>query len=101
MKNLYYILKDKVTIETDLLTWAKWFEHADRQLAIDVINDVTISTVFIGTNMQYGDGPPLLFETMIFGGINDEFTQRYSTYEEAMAGHANALAMIKIKINLV
>ena len=33
------------------------------------------------------DGTPLIFETMVFGGLNDQDMERYSTEREAMAGH--------------
>jgi hypothetical protein len=40
----------------------------------DVIEDgnIGISTVFLGLDHRhFGDGPPLLFETMVFGGSRD------------------------------
>ena len=33
--------------------------------------------------MQHFDGPPLLYETMIFGGPLEEEQERYSTRAEA------------------
>ncbi len=33
-------------------------------------------------------GPPILFETMVFQGKEILDMQRYSTWEEAQAGHA-------------
>lgn len=35
------------------------------------IGDAKVSTVWLGHNHQFGDGPPLIFETMIFGGERD------------------------------
>jgi hypothetical protein len=32
-----------------------------------------VSTVFLGTNHSFGFEPPLLFETMIFGGRFDDY----------------------------
>ncbi len=49
--------------------------------------DVTVSTVFLGNYHNFGDGPPLIFETMVFGGSLDEACERYSTEEQARAGH--------------
>lgn len=46
-----------------------------------------VSTVFLGLDHQYGDGPPLLFETMVFGGPLDHEMNRYSTWNEAEKGH--------------
>jgi hypothetical protein len=46
-----------------------------------------ISTVFLGLDHSFGEGKPLLFETMVFGGKFDQETNRYSTWDEAEAGH--------------
>lgn len=48
---------------------------------------VTISTVWLGHNHRFGPGPPLIFETMIFGGEFDQSQMRYSTEEQAEHGH--------------
>jgi len=86
MTNQKYILKKKELVPVDLMTWAKWFETAERHIGDDTINGVRISTVFLGLDHNWGDGPPLLFETMTFGGKEEE-QERYATYEEAEAGH--------------
>ena len=85
-----YTLDGKKPIECeDLLTWAKWFETANRHVAQDERDGVRVSTVFLGLDHRFGvDGPPILFETMIFGGPHDQDQDRYSTWEEAEAGHA-------------
>ena len=51
-----------------------------------------VSTVYLGTDHRWGEGPPLIFETMIFGSgpLGDE-QWRYSTREDALAGHAEAI----------
>lgn len=47
-----------------------------------------VSTVFLGIDHNhFGDGPPVLFETMIFGGPLDELQWRYHTLEQAQVGH--------------
>jgi hypothetical protein len=85
-----YILDAKKPVECeDLLTWAKWFETANRHVAVEERDGVRVSTVFLGHDHRFGgDGPPILFETMIFGGPNDQDQDWYSTWEEAEAGHA-------------
>jgi hypothetical protein len=50
-----------------------------------------VSTVFTGLDHQWRDGDPLLFETMIFGGPLDQEQDRYSTWEQAERGHADAV----------
>ncbi len=86
-----YILDGRTPVECNsILEWGKWFEEADRHVAKTVKNDIQISTVFLGIDHSFGGGLPLLFETMIFGGEHDEYQQRYSTWEDAENGHAEA-----------
>ena len=84
-----YILRGKIpVIEPDTLKWARWCEAKDRHVALDKPSaDVTVSTVFLGLDYQFGDGPPLLFESMIFGGAHDQELARCSTWDEAEAQH--------------
>ncbi len=56
-----------------------------------------ISTIWIGVNFQFGEGDPLIFETKVFGndkGWAEQLGQRYSTKEQAMAGHAEIVALV-------
>jgi len=90
----FYRLEGHAPVECDLPEWAMWFEQCDRCVARDEVWGVEVSTVFLGLSHQFGDGPPLIFETMIFGGPDDqEYQERYSTWEEAVAGHARAVAL--------
>lgn len=52
------------------------------------VGSVWVSTVWLGLDHRFGDGPPLIFETMVFGGAFDQEGDRYSTKEQAEAGHA-------------
>lgn len=55
-----------------------------------------VSTVWLGLDHRYaGDGPPLIFESMVFGGGLDQFCRRYSTEEQARAGHEDVIARVK------
>lgn len=79
-----------------LLEWAQWFETAERHVADDRRGDVRVSTVFLGLDHNFsGVGPPLLYETMIFGGEHDGYQDRYATGREAKLGHAEALALVE------
>jgi len=72
----------------DLMKWANWMGVADRHVAkTQVSDDITVSTVFLGLNHNYGEGDLLLFETMVFGGSLDEGMERYTTWEQAEKGH--------------
>jgi hypothetical protein len=63
----------------------------DTHVAYDVVDGVTVSTIFLGINTSF-IGPPRLFETMVFGGEYDMEQERYSTWDEAEAGHTRWLA---------
>ena len=83
----------KTPIPCDLMTWARSCENKRPLKRETVAEGVDVSTVFLGIDHSFGSGPPLLWETMIFGGEHDGYQDRYSTYDEAMAGHAKAIAL--------
>jgi hypothetical protein len=60
------------------------------------VGGYTVSTVFLGLDHQHGDGPPLLFETLVFGPAqHDGDMDRCSTWDEAEAMHERMVAKIK------
>lgn len=92
-----YILKDGVpVICEDLYEWGRYFENADRIVAkTNVTEEARVSTVFLGLDHSFSDGPPLVFETMVFGGSFNDEMDRYSTWEEAEAGHARMVERVR------
>ncbi|HYE77547.1 MAG TPA: hypothetical protein VEI97_06150 [bacterium] len=79
------------------MSWALWFETHNRQIALDEpLPGVQVSTVFLGLDHQWDDSrPPLIYETMTFGYEGDGGWQlRYSTREEALAGHALVISAL-------
>lgn len=99
MSGHYILDADGNPAVVDLLTWADWYENADeaRRVARTQIGDADVSTVFLGLDHSSGRGQPLLFETMVFGGEQNGWQTRYSTREEADAGHAAAVAWLEGK----
>ena len=92
----HYILDNQKVVECkDLITWARWLESADRAVAKDTIGESNISTVFLGLDHSFGEGPPLLFETMVFGGKLSDEMNRYSTWDEAALGHKAMCKRVK------
>ena len=83
----HYKLVGKEAVPCELMEWATTFSETDRHVALTMVGDVKISTVFLGLNHAYGNGDPLLFETMVFGGPLDQEMNRYTTWEEAELGH--------------
>lgn len=57
---------------------------------------VEVSTVWLGLNHNYGSGRPLIFETMVFGGELDNEMDRYSTLDEAIAGHQRMVERVQV-----
>jgi hypothetical protein len=89
----HYILDGKKAVPTDLMTWGRWLETVREGRVVARTGDrslVQVSTVFLGLDHSFGDGPPMIFETMIFGGEHDQWQERCSTWEEAEAMHTKA-----------
>lgn len=95
----YILDKDgNVVPERDLLSWAKWFEDSSNRIVkADKVGDVRVSTIFLGIDHNFGDGAPVLWETMIFGGEHDGYQDRYTSREDALAGHEKALTLANLK----
>lgn len=92
----YRILVNGVLMPANIHEWGRWFSNPDnRRVGEDVIGDVRVSTVCLGSDHSFGGGEPLWFETMIFGGEYDEYMWRYSTLEQAKAGHARVVDAVK------
>ena len=97
--NVYYVLDENGDPKpAESREWVEWMESSGttRQVAEDIVNGRRVSTVFLGLDHNFGLGRPLLYETMIFPGgaercILEEYMDRYSTKEEALAGHKRAI----------
>jgi hypothetical protein len=64
-----------------------------KRVARTEIGKVVVSTVWLGLDHNHtGRGPPLIFETMVFGAKEEEHCERYSTQAEALDGHEAAVA---------
>lgn len=93
----HYILdKDNNIVEVDYIEWGLWFSQNKRKMGNDTVDGVNISTVFLGLDHNFSDkGPPLIFETMVFGGEYDQNCIRTSTLKEAQQSHKDAVEFIK------
>lgn len=82
----------------DFDAWAEWMHHTERHVADDYIGGERISTIFLGMNqcLWEKDKPPVLWETMVLGGIFDGYQMRYRNRADAERGHADALAMVAL-----
>lgn len=88
----------------DLMVWGEWYSKAahsgERQVAFTELDGGwRISTVFLAMDHSFewitGDGPPILWETMIFEPGEskgfEEYQERYTTRKAAEIGHRIAV----------
>lgn len=97
----YYILNEsgQPVLTGNLDKWAAWFQNTEtRRIAFDEIEGVQVSTVFLGLDHSFSDeGPPVLWETMVFGGPMDEHQERCAgSREQAEAMHADVVQRVKV-----
>jgi hypothetical protein len=96
----YYILDGHAVVPASLEAFGRWFERANRVVDYtEVTSQVRVSTVFLGIDHRWlGKGPPIVFETMIFGGPLDGDQWRYSSWDDAEAGHKAAVRKARAAI---
>ena len=102
MKIRNYILDDKgnPVPEGDTLKWGRWFEKArgKGQLVVkqETIGKSWVSTVFLGLDHNWGKGPPILWETMVFRhGGSEEMDRCSGSREQAEAMHERMVKRVK------
>jgi hypothetical protein len=96
MSKWYILDNNNKPVAKPMLEAAKWLEEgSDRRIVKqDQINDVFVSTVFLGLDHAWDSNVPVLWETMIFGGEHDQYQERYTSHEDALEGHKKALTLI-------
>jgi hypothetical protein len=73
----------------DAIWVAKTFLTTDR-------GRVEVSTVFLVVDHNWsGEGPPVLWESMTFGGPADGAQRRYTSRDAAVVGHAEQVAQCR------
>jgi hypothetical protein len=98
------VVRADVSTEAKLLAWARDVygdeENDSRRVALtEVAPGVTVSTVFLGLDHGFtDDGPPIVFETMAFDDYGGGDQWRYSTWEEAEAGHRRVVEQLRAKL---
>lgn len=91
MSDWYRLDRDKNVVgPIPLLEGARIIEDTDRVVArTKVYEGCEVSTVFLSLDHRFDkQGPPIVFETLVFGGPFDQDGERYCTWQEAVAGHA-------------
>lgn len=105
MYHYTYILDGRIPVpEPDMEKFGRWM-WCDAAITYRCVNRTNVkkdivSTVFIGSNHNFEEGPPILFETKVFGGALHDETKRYATWKEAELGHINMVKRVsRGKIN--
>ena len=100
-RNLTYITDEKGNAKvagSDAEANAWWKRPFDqtRRVAKTNVGEVEVSTVFLAIDHALMlSGPPVLWETMVFGGDLDGEQERYTSREDALAGHEAMVARVK------
>lgn len=96
VRSIHYILVDGQPVpEPDYMNWMMWMSTANINVAADMVGDTRIDTSFLGINHNFGgEGLPILWETMVFGGNIADFTTRYSSLADAQKGHAEIVFLV-------
>lgn len=101
----HWILEKHRVVPTEsLMEWIEWSMAADCDDQCRVTKttlsdgDVEVSTVFLGRDLKLFGKLPMLFETMVFGGKMDEYTRRYSCWQDAEMGHEETVKKVKESI---
>jgi hypothetical protein len=93
-----YILSSegKPIFEPDPIKFAIWYDDKNnRRVAKTIVsNGVEVSTVFLAIDHSWNTGPPVLWETLVFGGQFDGHMDRYTSHEEALEGHEKIVKMV-------
>ena len=79
----------------DVKQWALFMRDENRIVEQTMVGTIKVSTVFLGLDHSLSDGPPLLWETMIFGGLLDGEMDRYYCLDSAQLGHEQTVARVK------
>jgi hypothetical protein len=97
-KILFILDENKNVIPANVFEFGSFFEDGkNRIIKQETINNKLVSTVFMGINHNFTPGGKLkVFETMVFENddFKDLYQDRYSTYEEALSGHENAVQWV-------
>lgn len=96
MFNRLYALDGKNPVRvTSVEEWGRLMKDMLRHVALTERGGIRVSTVFLGLDHSFSDdGPPVLFETMVFGGPMDGEQRRCGTWEEAEKQHDEVVAAV-------
>jgi hypothetical protein len=100
----FYVLRGHEVVATDsmvdaatLMGDAEGRTVAKTHLSSNISKEeCEVSTVFLSIDHNWTDqGPPVVFETLVFGGPMDDWMRRYTTWDEAALGHAETVELVR------
>lgn len=103
MDHGYYILIGQTPVPCDdLEEWARFMRGDHRRVRLSQVGEWFVSTVFLGLDHNhFGEGPPLLFETMAWKQVSpycrewkDDICERCATWEEAERQHIEVIVQL-------
>jgi hypothetical protein len=97
MKRMQYILNESGNPAPcdDPLAWAEWFGRANRRVKETYVGDLCVSTIFLGLDHSWHEGPPVLWETMVFDAQRDEVDMDRCAGSREQAEAMHELMVIK------
>lgn len=85
--------------DSNPITLEEWSElrgiGSYASVALDEVNGLTVSTIWLGLNHNWRGTPPHIFETMVFGPDRTKLATRYATLADAEAGHQATVARLR------
>lgn len=96
-KSMYYNHKGEPITLDEYVKIVEEDSNAMR-VALTKVGEYQVSTVWLGIDhgMWDSDGPPIIFETMVFDAAGeDRYMDRYATKEAAVAGHNKACVLFR------
>lgn len=99
MMGLYILDENNNPVQASIDQWVDQLTRKGssvRRVDRTTIGEVFVSTVFLGVDHSHGSGPPVLWETMVFGGPMDQEQDRCSgTIKDARKMHKAMVAKVK------
>ena len=80
-----------ITLDEYTALYTPEYKIIKQELAVNYF----ISTVWLGINHAFRSAKPIIFETMVFDSYDEIYCKRYSTLEEAKAGHDSVVEDLK------
>ncbi|MCE7567554.1 hypothetical protein LZS85_15630 [Aliivibrio fischeri] len=83
----FYKLVDGKPVKGTIMEYARFVSSDERLVKQTTVNDILISTVFLGIANGLSGGKPLLWETMIFRGGRGCELVRATSKKKALRNH--------------